>query len=281
MAPSRMELRLLLEAAACSTGATDVVSWEIEKNDSFSINSCYHFLQVFSLVPDLLKVKFHSLCNLKKLIIKKKPLEYEVYKALLKSKLEQVPAASQKEVANLREAFIHAFGLLWKLEVPFKIKAFGWRLFLDRLPVKDLLKTRGISIPLDDLKCLFCGNSSESSPHLFFSCLVVQNIWSEIANWVGKGDNIDVECLSNFMDWHLFFGSKKVKVRKLGVVWLATTWTIWLVRNEACFRKEAWNVNNTVWNIKHLVWRWSFCGKITHPNYSFYEFCKDPLHFLS
>ncbi|XP_058778918.1 uncharacterized protein LOC131652934 [Vicia villosa] len=174
-----------------------------------------------------------------------------------------------------------AFELLWKLEVPLKIKAFGWRLFRDRLPVKDLLKNRGISIPLDDLKCSFCDNSLESSSHLFFSCLVVKNIWSEIANWVGKGDRVDVKCLSNFMDWHLFFRSKKVKVRKLGLVWLATTWIIWLVRNGVCFRKEEWNVNNTVWNIKHLVWRWSFCGKITHPNYSLYEFCKDPLHFLS
>ncbi|XP_058725467.1 uncharacterized protein LOC131596741 [Vicia villosa] len=174
-----------------------------------------------------------------------------------------------------------AFGLLWKLDVPFKIKAFGWRLFLDRLPVKDLLKIRGITIPLDDLNCFFCGNWLESSSHLFFSCLVVKNIWSEIANWVGKGDRVESECLSNFMDWHLFFHSKKVKHRKLGVVWLATTWTIWLVRNGACFQKEVWNVNNIVWNAKHLAWRWSFCGKITHPNYSFYEFCKDPLHFLS
>ncbi|XP_058775271.1 uncharacterized protein LOC131649528 [Vicia villosa] len=119
-----------------------------------------------------------------------------------------------------------AFGLLWKLEVPFKIKAFGWRLFLNRLPVKDLLKIRGISISLDDSKCLFCGYCLETSNNLFFSCLVVKNIWSEVAIWVGKGDRVDDECLSNFMDWHLFFHSKKVKDRKLGVVWLATTYLV-------------------------------------------------------
>ncbi|XP_058750747.1 uncharacterized protein LOC131623741 [Vicia villosa] len=174
-----------------------------------------------------------------------------------------------------------AFGLLWKLEVPFKFKAFGWRLFLNRLPVKDLLKIRGISISLEESKCVFCGLCLESCNYLFFSCLVVKNIWSEVAFWVGKGDTVDDECLSNFTDWHLFFRSKKVKDRKLGVVWLATTWVIWTVKNGSCFRKEAWNVNNIVWNIKHLVWRWSFCGKITHPNYSFYEFCMDPMHFLS
>ncbi|XP_058726135.1 uncharacterized protein LOC131597454 [Vicia villosa] len=138
------------------------------------------------------------------------------------------------------------YELLWKLDVPFKIKAFGWRLFLNRLPVKDLLEIRGIHFPLDELKCLFCDNSLENSNHLFFSCLVVKIIWNEIARWVGKGDTVVEECLSSYFYWHNFFVSKKVKVRKLGVVWLATTWIIWLVRNGGYFRKEAWNVNNTV-----------------------------------
>ncbi|XP_058732648.1 uncharacterized protein LOC131604205 [Vicia villosa] len=93
-----------------------------------------------------------------------------------------------------------AFGLLWKLEAPFKFKAFGWRLFLNRLSVKDLLKIQSISISLEDSKCLFCGFCLETCNHLFFSCLVVKNIWSEIAFWVGKGDTVDDECLSNFMD---------------------------------------------------------------------------------
>ncbi|XP_058759067.1 uncharacterized protein LOC131632311 [Vicia villosa] len=48
-----------------------------------------------------------------------------------------------------------AFGLLWKFEVPFKIMEFGWRLFHNRLLMKDLLVVRGISILLDDLKCIF------------------------------------------------------------------------------------------------------------------------------
>ncbi|XP_058783528.1 ribonuclease 3-like protein 3 [Vicia villosa] len=39
---------------------------------------------------------------------------------------------------------IHAevFDFLWKMEIPFKIKAFGWRIFHERLPTKDLLAIR-------------------------------------------------------------------------------------------------------------------------------------------
>ncbi|XP_058751967.1 uncharacterized protein LOC131625086 [Vicia villosa] len=176
---------------------------------------------------------------------------------------------------------MEAFGLLWKAEVPFKIKAFGWRLFHNRLPMKDLLVLRGMSFPLEELKCTFCGQCVETRDHLFFGCLVVGNIWREIAFWVGKGAFLDEGCLSNFLDWHRYFDSLNVLDRKLDLVWLATTWSLWLVRNGACFRKEAWSVNNIVWDIKNLVWRWPFCGKTTHPNYSFYEFSKDPIYFIS
>ncbi|XP_058783891.1 uncharacterized protein LOC131658636 [Vicia villosa] len=96
--------------------------------------------------------------------------------------------------------FDDAFRLLWKSDLPFKIKAFGWRLLLDRLPTKDLLVYRGISIPLDKLKCIFCGYGVENMNHYFFGCRVVNNIWSEIALWVGKVDILEDECLSNFID---------------------------------------------------------------------------------
>lgn len=66
----------------------------------------------------------------------------------------------------------------------------------------------------------------------------------------------------------------------LDVIWLFTSWSLWLVSNGASFREEGWNLNDTVWNIKIIAWTSSFCGKITHPNYSFYEFCKEPISFL-
>lgn len=51
----------------------------------------------------------------------------------------------------------------WKLEVPFKIKVFGWRTFGIRLPTKDLLKTRGISFLLNSLKLFFCNIDFEDN----------------------------------------------------------------------------------------------------------------------
>ncbi|XP_058759651.1 uncharacterized protein LOC131632958 [Vicia villosa] len=173
------------------------------------------------------------------------------------------------------------FSLIWKLEVPFKIKAFGWRLFRNRLPTREMLVSRGVVLPLVNSFCIFCGNDTETMHHLFFRCGVVKKIWSEIEFWVGKSNGVFEECFSHFMEWHSFFDVNMVKVRKLGIIWLATIWAIWLVRNGVCFRDDPWNVNNTVWNIKLMAWKWSFCGNITQSNYSFYEFCKEPIYFLS
>ncbi|XP_058784326.1 uncharacterized protein LOC131659106 [Vicia villosa] len=107
--------------------------------------------------------------------------------------------------------FEDAFGLVWKAEVPFKIKAFGRRLLLDRIPTKDLLVYRGISFPLDKLNCSLFGYEVENRNNSFLGCRVVKAIWLDIALWVGKEGDMEDRCLSNFMDWHRFFKDKKVK----------------------------------------------------------------------
>ncbi|XP_058727132.1 uncharacterized protein LOC131598560 [Vicia villosa] len=172
-------------------------------------------------------------------------------------------------------------GKIWKIGAPYKIKAFSWRLILNRLPTKDLLRSRGISLPLTSLNCVFCDIEAESRNHSFFSCKVMKIIWDDIAFWIGKLFVLEEELFGNFMDWFLFCKSKKVKEEKCGIFWLAITWSIWLTRNGVCFRSDGWNVHNTVCNVKNLAWRWESLGDITKPNFSFYEFTKDPLGFLS
>ncbi|XP_058741973.1 uncharacterized protein LOC131614405 [Vicia villosa] len=171
--------------------------------------------------------------------------------------------------------------LVWKSVVPFKVKAFWWRLLANRLPTKDLLVLRGIPLSFDMVLCSFCKIDPENQDHSFFGCSFVKNIWRDIAVWIGKDGIGEEESFSSFMDWHSFCKSKKVLVKKVDIIWLATTWSLWLSRNVVCFWEEVWNLDDLIWNIKVLVWRWSFCGENTHSNYSFYDFVKDPIRFLS
>ncbi|XP_058786069.1 uncharacterized protein LOC131660769 [Vicia villosa] len=148
-----------------------------------------------------------------------------------------------------------AFRILWKMEVLYKIKIFGWRLFLDKLPTKDGLVYRGMSFSLDNLKFTLYGIEFENRDHFFFSYLMVKKFWGEVAFWVGKRVSLENECLPNFMEWYSFFRIHKIKDCILGVVWLVTTLSLWLHRNDVCFQNEAWSINNTVCNIKFLVWK--------------------------
>ncbi|XP_058763574.1 uncharacterized protein LOC131637025 [Vicia villosa] len=148
--------------------------------------------------------------------------------------------------------------IIWKMEVPFKIKAFGWRLFVDRLPTKDHLMN-----------------------HIFCKCNVTKIVWRNIASWVDFSGLEEKECLPFFMEWYSLSRVKKIKEGKLGGV-LISHFLDYLVNKEGfCFRNEVWNINNMVWNIKILVWRWSSFSDITHSNYSFYDFSKDHLSSMS
>ncbi|XP_058780626.1 uncharacterized protein LOC131654465 [Vicia villosa] len=170
---------------------------------------------------------------------------------------------------------------IWKMEVPFKVKAFAWRLFVNRLPTKDLLKVRGIPLSASNLLCVFCGLHLEDREHIFINCNVIKLVWKDIGEWVEFSGWKEKYCIPLFMEWYAMSCRRRIKEGKLGVLWLATCWIIWLTRNAFCFNQEVWNVNDIVWKIKILLWRWSSFGDITYSNCNFYDFCKEPLSFLS
>ncbi|XP_058777732.1 uncharacterized protein LOC131651991 [Vicia villosa] len=157
-----------------------------------------------------------------------------------------------------------ALELIWKMKVPFRIKSFGWRLFVNRLPTKDQLVYRGINITSSNLKCVFCDMHLEDRDHIFFKCNMIKFVWKEIAKRVDfPGWNME-ECIPFFMEWHSMGRVKRIKEGKFRVFWLATSWIIWLTRNGFCFRNEVWNVNNMIWNIKffdmEIVIFWRYCS---------------------
>ncbi|XP_058775378.1 uncharacterized protein LOC131649643 [Vicia villosa] len=171
--------------------------------------------------------------------------------------------------------------LLRICDVPLKCRAFGWRCFRDRIPTKDSLVRKGISFSPTDLSCSFCGISSESSRLSFLLCGMADEVWKYIASWIGLEDYKAEYFKESFWIWHSFCYKKKVKRGKLGSVWLATLWTLWLHRNKIIFKNFSSNSRDVGWDIKALVWRWAFIGNITHANFNFYEFEKNPLFFLS
>src|SRR4051812_39057245 len=110
------------------------------------------------------------------------------------------------------------------MEVHFKIKAFAWRLFVNKLPTKDLLVYRGINFPAPNLNCVFCNMHLEDKDHMFFKCDVIKVVWKEIGVWVDYPSWNEEESMPFFMEWYSNGRIKGIKVGKLGVFWLATCW---------------------------------------------------------
>ena len=73
---------------------------------------------------------------------------------------------------------------LWKLEVPSKIKIFGWRVLHGLIPCKGILANRHIE---NSSSCPACHSSCEDIKHVLFTCDRAKEIWrilgvSEIIN---------------------------------------------------------------------------------------------------
>ncbi|XP_058782980.1 uncharacterized protein LOC131657621 [Vicia villosa] len=177
--------------------------------------------------------------------------------------------------------FDFVYSNLWKVEVPNKVKAFGWRCFKNKIPTRDSLLKKGILLASLNLMCVFCDEVSESPSRSFMMCRHSGKVWKDMAEWIGMDYCNPMDFKESFWVWSSFCHQKKVKKGKEGVVWLAILWSLWLSRNEIIFNSSPCNAHDLIWSCKVLVWRWSGIEKITHPNCNFYELSKNPLFYLS
>ncbi|XP_058724451.1 uncharacterized protein LOC131595932 [Vicia villosa] len=164
--------------------------------------------------------------------------------------------------------------VLWDLKLPPKIKVFGWRFFIDRLPTRDQLLKRGIALASGP-NCVLCDSSFESSSHLFFNCHMVKGVWNHVFIWLGIAEEINLEDLFCFEAIQ-----EKVKCSNrriiINFVWVATIWSLWLMRNAMIFRGEVFSFEVVCTNIVFLSWRWLDCG-YTKFKSNYYEWFKLPL----
>jgi hypothetical protein len=110
----------------------------------------------------------------------------------------------------LDQEVLEATTKLWRNDVPSKIKVFGWRLLLERLPTRETLHYRGILNNPHDLPCVFCFRYTEDCAHLFYRCSFSKGIWEAVFNWVGKRFSTDaIGGNSFFFFWYFVQLSKR------------------------------------------------------------------------
>jgi hypothetical protein len=67
----------------------------------------------------------------------------------------------------------------------------------------------------------------------------------------------------------------KTVIKGLGLIWLATIWVLWKVRNDKIFKGANFAVGDIVEEVKVISWRWTL-SRIFIPTCLFFEWCWNP-----
>jgi len=114
--------------------------------------------------------------------------------------------------------------LVWKLEVPPKVKVFWWRVLHDYLPVRKELHRRHIE---PTAHCEICGSDEESIGHVLLDCTVARMFWEEAK----KITRVKVPCL-RLESWAIDLMQDNVCPRKDRALIICGMWSLWMLRNK-------------------------------------------------
>ena len=107
---------------------------------------------------------------------------------------------------------------IWKLQIPNKIKVFGWRACHDILPTRGNLKKKRIL--LDEL-CPLCGLFQESTIHALWECSAAQDVWHGSVRALQK-------CGTGQLDFVTLLEYLLDQINKIEVeMFLVQAWLIW------------------------------------------------------
>ncbi|KAF1864448.1 hypothetical protein Lal_00021871 [Lupinus albus] len=155
----------------------------------------------------------------------------------------------------------YPYQLLWKSKAPLKVLSFALRLFHDRIPTKDALLRRGVSLLNGGgATCSLCNNHFESSQHLFSSCSLTYFVWQLMYKWLNIFVALPPVPINHFLNHCGMVKDRKCR-KAWSIIWFATVWAIWRSRNDFIFNNvrhsalqimDAARVNAWLW-IKNIL----------------------------
>lgn len=137
---------------------------------------------------------------------------------------------------------------LWKLQIPYKIYMFLWKLLRNRLPTRmELIKRQIMVSP----KCVMCDQEGETLVHLFLKCHFAKVLWFV------SSQNIRSDAIPSVRQW-LITTLEKYKAGngqddKVLKDISATLWVIWTNRNKVIFENKTADVQQAISNTKKLL----------------------------
>jgi hypothetical protein len=136
---------------------------------------------------------------------------------------------------------------IWDIKIPPRVQYFLWLLSKNRLLTRDNLGKRR---KVDDPTCLFC-NEHETVNHLFFECVVANQLLCGLSDIVGVHLGSSLDNIGNY-----WLSSKRNGI--LNMCSSAAFWRLWKLRNDLCFQRKSWkSMAILFYNMAMMLQNWA------------------------
>ncbi|XP_068475121.1 uncharacterized protein [Phaseolus vulgaris] len=148
---------------------------------------------------------------------------------------------------------IGVFDLLWKAKALPSVLIIAWRSILDRLPTRECLSRRGVT--MESTSCVFCHSKVESSQHLFLECDVVVRVWDLCLRWIGILSVQHNALHNHFESFSLTHVSNKQEMVWKGI-WASIVRSVWEHRNLVVFKQGVVDAEKMFQQAQLKSWLW-------------------------
>lgn len=134
---------------------------------------------------------------------------------------------------------------LWKLEVPHKIRVFLWKICRNNIPVRYIMRRKGVQT---SIICPMCLNDVEHLLHIFLDCSFAKECWQAL------NLNFDTLTVESAPDWLLQRLAEDDKERMVQVATIL--WSIWTTRNMKVWENKVIPPDLIIENSAHQIHQW-------------------------
>ena len=141
---------------------------------------------------------------------------------------------------------------LWNLQLPHKIRVFLWRFCRNNIPVRKLLRSKGVMITI---ACPMCLADIEHLRHLFCECPFAVECWNK------SGLSIDMQDVESASTWLLDTINKENRETSQRIATVLSG--IWFARNKKVWENKSITPSISMELSSKLVQEWEEANKRT------------------
>jgi hypothetical protein len=160
---------------------------------------------------------------------------------------------------------------VWDKLIPSKVSLFAWRLLQDRIATRSNLVSRHT-----DSFCVGGCGDMETAEHLFIGCNLFGSVWYLICLRLG----ISFVCPGSLQDHFYQFihmaGMPRSSHCYFKIIWLASTWAIWKVRNNCVFKNAVIDPYRILEKVKLDSFLW-LSSNIVPISFGFHDWWRHPI----